>query len=80
MWLVRVFDPEGFYDDFYFREKENARAFLKTKVEEFIQFHEDKGYNAPDFGYTTYEEMLKDCIQHNGMTDVAYMFKIETED
>lgn len=79
MWAVRVFDLEGFYDDYYFRKEENAKAFLGQKVEEFIQLHEDRGYNASDFGYITYEEMLKDCKQ-NGMTDVAYMLKIKTED
>ena len=82
MWVVRVFDLEGFYDDYYFRKEENARAFLKQKVEEFIQLQINSGYEPYHFGYGhyTYEEMLKDCIKNGGMTDVAYIYKIETED
>lgn len=80
MWAVKVYDPEGFYEDYYFRKEENARAFLKKKVEEFIQLQIDKGYEPYYFGYDTYEEMLKSCVKHRGMPDVAYIFKIETED
>lgn len=80
MYAVRVYDPEGFYDDYYFRKEENARAFLKKKTEEFIQLQIDRGYESSYFGFNTYEEMLKSCIKHRGMPDIADIFKIETED
>lgn len=80
MWLVRVYDPEGFYEDYYFRKEENARAFLQTRVEEFIQLNEERGYDASYFGYDTYEEILEECVKHGRMTDVVYILKIETED
>lgn len=80
MYAVRVYDPEGFYDDYYFYKIENAIVFLRKKAEDFIQLQIDRGYNASNFGYNTYEEMLKDCVKHGGMTDVAYLFKIVMED
>lgn len=81
MYAVRVYYPKGLYDDYYFRKEENARAFLKKKIEEFIQLQIDKGYESSSFGFNTYEEMLKRCAElHHGMVTVAYMREIIVDD
>lgn len=84
MWAVRVYDPEGeeFYDDYYFHKKENARAFLKKKIEEFIQVQIDRGYEPQFFGFNSYERMLKSYTDesHHEIIHIAYIYEIETED
>ena len=80
MWAVRVYDPEGFYEDYYFRREENAEAFLKKEMEEFIERQSEGGYEPFHFGFDTYEEMLKDGIEYGEMVDVAVLYKLEYED
>lgn len=82
MWGVWIENSKGYRKEYFFIKQENAEAFFKNKVKDFIRLQKNRGYKPPrcGFGYDTYEEVFKECVKHGEIPDVGRLFKIVPED